>query len=204
MNTDDLRRVLEAERLDDRHSFRDAVLDCELEHLDAARREVQPHVGGELAVLRAPLLPGVDACNGIDFAALDSLKPEPVHRVELPDVIRRDLHCHFYHHCGPPSRRFKTSRVVAARRALDVGLITRTTFFEFWEAYQAEEYSAAQATSDGGDFWNTQGVRIGRRFSYAVVNAVKEGRLLYQDAYELTGLKGGTFDTLVERVREDA
>jgi Zn-dependent peptidase ImmA (M78 family) len=102
------------------------------------------------------------------------------------------------------ARRFKTSRVVAARRALDVELITRTAFFEFWEAYQAEEYSAAQTPSDGGDFWNTQGVRIGRRFSHAVVNAVQEGRLLYQDAYELTGLKGPTFDTLVARVREDA
>jgi Zn-dependent peptidase ImmA (M78 family) len=102
------------------------------------------------------------------------------------------------------ARRFKTSRVVAARRALDLQLITRTAFFEFWEAYLAEERTAAQSTSDGGDFWNTQGVRIGRRFSHAVVNAVQEGRLLYQDAYELTGLRGPTFDTLVARVREDA
>jgi Zn-dependent peptidase ImmA (M78 family) len=102
------------------------------------------------------------------------------------------------------ARRFKTSRVVAARRALDLQLISRTSFFQFWEAYQTEEWTAAQTPSDGGDFWNTQGVRIGRRFSYAVVNAVHEGRLLYQDAYELTGLKGPTFDTLVARVREDA
>lgn len=102
------------------------------------------------------------------------------------------------------ARHFKTSRVVAARRALDAELMTRTAFFQFWEAYQAEEYSAAQSTSDGGDFWNTQGVRIGRRFSHAVVNAVQDGRLLYQDAYELTGLKGPTFDTLVQRVSEDA
>jgi Zn-dependent peptidase ImmA (M78 family) len=102
------------------------------------------------------------------------------------------------------ARRFKTSRVVAARRALDLQLIERASFFEFWEAYQAEEYSAAQSTGDGGDFWNTQGVRLGRRFSYAVVNAVQEGRLLYRDAYALTGLKGPTFDTLVERVRGHA
>lgn len=102
------------------------------------------------------------------------------------------------------ARRFKTSRVVAARRALDLQLITRAAFFEFWQAYLAEERTAAQTVSDGGDFWNTQGVRIGRRFSHAVVNAVQEGRLLYQDAYELTGLRGPTFDTLVARVREDA
>lgn len=134
-------------------------------------------------------------CNAI---AAEFLIPADELRALWPDVSNRERPFDLI------ARRFKTSRVVAARRALDLELITRTAFFEFWEAYQAEEYSAAQSTSDGGDFWNTQGVRIGRRFSYAVVNAVQEGRLLYQDAYELTGLKGPTFDTLVERVREDA
>lgn len=102
------------------------------------------------------------------------------------------------------ARRFKTSRIVAARRALDIELISRTAFFEFWDAYRADERRRAQPGGEGGNFWNTQGVRLGRRFSHAVVHAVQEGRLLYQDAYALTGLRGPTFDTLVERVRENS
>lgn len=102
------------------------------------------------------------------------------------------------------ARRFKTSRIVAARRALDTELISRSEFFDFWEDYQADERRAARTGGEGGDFWNTQGVRLGRRFSHAVVHAVQEGRLLYQDAYSLTDLRGPTFDTLVARVRANA
>ena len=102
------------------------------------------------------------------------------------------------------ARHFKTSQIVAARRALDIELISRSEFFEFWEDYQADERRSAQTGSEGGNFWNTQSVRLGRRFSHAVVNAVHAGRLLYQDAYSLTDLRGPTFDTLVERVRETA
>jgi Predicted Zn peptidase len=102
------------------------------------------------------------------------------------------------------ARRFKTSQIVAARRALDTAMISRSEFFDFWEEYQLDERRAAQVGGQGGNFWNTQGVRLGRRFSHAVVNAVQEGRLLYNVAYALTDLRGPTFDTLVERVREDA
>jgi Zn-dependent peptidase ImmA (M78 family) len=101
------------------------------------------------------------------------------------------------------ARRFKTSRIVAARRLLDSELISRTEFFAFWDDYQDDERRTATTGSDGGHFWNTQGVRLGRRFSAAVVHAVQEGRLLYQEAYSLTGLRGPTFDTLVQRVSEN-
>jgi Zn-dependent peptidase ImmA (M78 family) len=103
---------------------------------------------------------------------------------------------------GLIARHFKTSKIVAARCALDRDLISRAAFFRFWEDHQAEEWRGAQTVREGGNFWNTQGVRLGRRFSHAVVNAVIEGRLLYQDAYALTSLRGPTFDTLVSRVRE--
>ena len=48
--------------------------------------------------------------------------------------------------------------------------------------------------STGGNFWNTQNVRIGQRFGLAVVRAAREGKLLYRDAYRLTGLHGDTFE----------
>ncbi len=94
--------------------------------------------------------------------------------------------------------RFKVSALVAARRALDLGLASRKQFFDFYERYQEDERRSQKRASTGGDFWKTQNVRIGQRFGAAVVRAAKEGRLLYREAYQLTGLHGGTFDRFAQ------
>lgn len=95
------------------------------------------------------------------------------------------------------ARHFKVSPLVAARRALDLSLIPRQEFFSFYREYQEDERRQKRKSS-GGDFYATQGLRIGERFASAVVRAVKEGRLLYRDAYRLTGLHGKTFDRYAE------
>jgi len=110
------------------------------------------------------------------------------------------------------ARQFKVSPVVAARRALDLGMISKAEFFAFYEKDQ-EEWRRRKAEekkkSKGGgpNFYDVQDTRLGRRFAYAVVRAAREGRLLYRDAYLLTDLKGDTFDTyasrLVQRVKDD-
>jgi len=92
------------------------------------------------------------------------------------------------------ARRFKVSPLVAARRALDLKLIGKTDFFAFYEAYQNDERRRQKTRKGGGDFWNNQNVRIGDYFGSAIVQATKEGRLLYREAYQLTGLHGKTFD----------
>lgn len=91
------------------------------------------------------------------------------------------------------ARHFKVSPIVAARRALDLNLIDRTAFFDFFHAYQNDERRRAKK-STGGNFYLTQNVRLGKRFARSVMLAAKEGRLLYRDAYSLTGLRGATFD----------
>lgn len=104
------------------------------------------------------------------------------------------------------AQRFKVSQIVAARRALDLGLIGREVFYDFFQRYQEDERRKAAAKPSGGDFYATQDVRVGKRFGQAVVLAAKEGRLLYRDAYLLTGLFGETFDryakTLGPRLQE--
>jgi Zn-dependent peptidase ImmA (M78 family) len=95
------------------------------------------------------------------------------------------------------ARYFKVSPLVAARRALDLGLLHRNEFFDFYRDYQADERRQKRKSS-GGDFYATQGMRVGERFANAVIRAVKEGRLLYRDAYRLTGLHGKTFDRYAE------
>jgi len=92
------------------------------------------------------------------------------------------------------ARRFKVSALVAARRALDTNLINRKAFLNFYRAYQSDERRAAGDRSPGGDFYANQNLRVGQRFASAVIRAVKEGKLLYSEAYRLTGLYGKTFD----------
>ena len=94
--------------------------------------------------------------------------------------------------------RFKVSTLVAARRALDLGLASRDEFFSFYRGYQVDERRKQAQASKGGNFWNTQNVRVGLRFGTAVVRAAREGRLLYREAYQLTGLSGSTFDRFAE------
>lgn len=91
------------------------------------------------------------------------------------------------------ARHFKVSPIVAARRAQDLGLIQQVEFLAFFRAYQEDERRKA-VRAGGGNFYNTQNARLGKRFTRAVAMAAKEGRLLYRDAYRLTDLHGATFD----------
>lgn len=92
------------------------------------------------------------------------------------------------------AREFKVSALVAARRSLDLGLITKKEFLAFCHDYMSDERRKAANRQPGGDFYSNQNMRVGRRFASAVVRAAKEGKLLYSEAYRLTGLYGKTFD----------
>ena len=94
------------------------------------------------------------------------------------------------------ARRFKVSVVVAARRAVHIGLIRPGEFRRFYEWHAG----ALKPSSGGGDFWNNQNTRIGRRFGSAVYRAVVGGRLTYREAYALTGLQGDTFAKFLRRM----
>jgi len=99
------------------------------------------------------------------------------------------------------AQKFKVSRLVAARRVLDLGMIQKTEFLDFYNDYLGEERTKSGERSQGGDFFKTQFMRIGRRFTYAVVQAAREGKVLYSEAYKLTGLYGKTFDKYVSSLK---
>jgi Zn-dependent peptidase ImmA (M78 family) len=98
------------------------------------------------------------------------------------------------------ARQFKISALVGARRALDLGLIGKHDFLSFYETYQKDERRKAATREEGGDFYATQTVRLGQRFARAVVRAAKEGKILYSDAYRLTGLHGKTFSEFAKSI----
>ena len=89
---------------------------------------------------------------------------------------------------------------MAARRVLDLALTSRAEFFDFFHAYQDDERRRQKLNPSGGNFWATQNVRIGQSFGAAVVRSAREGKLLYREAYRLTGLSGGTFDRFAEKL----
>ena len=100
------------------------------------------------------------------------------------------------------ARAFKVSPVVAARRALDLALIDPGTFFDFYEGYvKRERRSGTRAT--GGDFFNNQNTRVGELFATQVLRAAMEGRISFKEAYDLTGLRGGTFQEYARRLGID-
>jgi len=98
------------------------------------------------------------------------------------------------------ARQFKVSELVAARRVLDLDLINRDYFLSFYQEY-LDRIRDKAPTTDGGDFYATQNLRIGKRFARSVLQAAKEGTLLYSDAYRLTGLYGKTFEQYAERLK---
>jgi Zn-dependent peptidase ImmA (M78 family) len=100
------------------------------------------------------------------------------------------------------ARYFKVSPIVIGRRAMDLRLVGRETFFEFYEAYTKRERQRAKQ-SDGGDFYNNQNTRVGVRFATSVICAAMEGRLSFKEAYDLTGLHGGAFQEYARRLGMD-
>lgn len=97
------------------------------------------------------------------------------------------------------ARHFKVSEIVIARRALDLGHISKKEFYEFYEEYSNREIKKRENQSDGGNFYATAKKRLGLNFAAHINQAVKSGSLLYRDAYSLTSLKGDTFQTFFNK-----
>jgi Zn-dependent peptidase ImmA (M78 family) len=97
------------------------------------------------------------------------------------------------------ARHFKVSEIVIARRALDLGYISKKEFYEFYEEYSNREIKKRENQSDGGNFYATARKRLGLNFAAHINQAVKSGYLLYRDAYRLTSLKGDTFQTFFNK-----
>lgn len=143
------------------------------------------------------LLPGgTDVEDWCNVAAGEFLAPERELRARWRQVRRKaspfqDL-----------AQAFKVSPVVAARRTLDLNLVDRNTFFDFYKRYVNREQKAGMKSS-GGDFYNNQNTRVGELFGTRVLRAAMEGRIGFKEAYDLTGLRGGTFQKYAKRLGVD-
>lgn len=102
------------------------------------------------------------------------------------------------------ARAFKVSTLVALRRLFDAGLLADAPYRN---AYARERdrilalMEERPASATGGDFYNTQSVRVSRRFARAIIESTREGQTLYSDAYQMLGFrKHATFEELATRL----
>lgn len=128
-----------------------------------------------------------------DKAAAEFLVPEAELRAQWFDVRREPAPFETL------ARRFKVSPIVIGRRVMDLRLVERQAFFEFYEAYIQQERRQRQAAGSG-DFYNNQNTRVGKLFATRVIRAAKEGRIGFKEAYDLTGLNGGAFQEYARRL----
>lgn len=96
---------------------------------------------------------------------------------------------------------FKVSRIVIARRLLDLKKISKKEFIEAYNSFRntsIENPNVDKKEGGGGDFYNTAPYRISRNFFNLVYTSVKQEKMLYRDAFRLTGLSAKTFDGYVK------
>lgn len=90
------------------------------------------------------------------------------------------------------SGHFRVSGLTAAFRARNTNLISDATLDgvrgSLQAAFDAEGESASKKSS-GGNFYNNQGVHLGKRFMREVLARTLEGRTLYSEAFDLLGTR---------------
>lgn len=94
---------------------------------------------------------------------------------------------------------FHVSRLVVARRACDLGLLSREDYAEF---YVAELNAYRAQKSNGGSFYRTADSKNSKRFSRAVLSEALSGRLLLREAGRLLGIQPAKVRTYAEKIDE--
>ncbi len=100
------------------------------------------------------------------------------------------------------ARVFKVSTLVIVRRLHETGFLT---WSEYRTAYEAELARVLEllndSTGSGGNFYNTQPIRVSKLFARSVIASTLEGQTLHRDAFRMLGFKKlSTFHELSHRL----
>lgn len=133
-------------------------------------------------------------CNEV---AGEFLVPADVLRREYRGDVSAEALDEFAH-------RFSVSTLVILRRIADAGYLDwddfRARYVDEQERVMAK-LAEARESSSGGNFYNTQPLRLSRQFARSVIESTHEGSTSYRDAYQLLGTtKHSTFEGLADRL----
>lgn len=87
------------------------------------------------------------------------------------------------------AHKYKTSRIVVARRAHDAGLLTDEEFFSYYRLIAAK---SNRPKSSWSDYFINEKYRNSRTFSIAVLQEALAGRVMQRDAMQFLGIKKET------------
>ena len=129
-------------------------------------------------------------CNAVAaelLAPLTELREAYTSGMALPDAMQQ------------LARRFKVSTLVVLRRLFDAGFIDRDTLWETYREELGRLKTMAGTSSGGGDFYNSLGARVSKRFVRALVASTLEGQTQFTDAFCMLGMRKST--TFYEEAR---
>jgi Zn-dependent peptidase ImmA (M78 family) len=101
------------------------------------------------------------------------------------------------------ARRFKVSTLVALRRVHELGSLDAEEYeHEFdRERRRVVDAQRKRAGRGGGNFYNTQPVRVSKRFARAIIGSALDGKTSYEDACAMLGFrKASTLQELGKRL----
>lgn len=150
----------------------------------------------ELAHVLIGYSAGVGEVNLEQLSDLERFCDKVAANFLVPELLLEEAWANVGENYEVLSKRFKVSRFVIARRAMELGYITRNDFFRLYNIWINEPRVKAN-DSQGGNFYPSAIKKSSRTFLIHVNNALNRNMLLHMDAYRLTGLKGDTFHKIL-------
>lgn len=99
------------------------------------------------------------------------------------------------------ARVYKVSTLVVLSRLYDAARLDWDSYRSTYRAEVERILALPRRPSSGGDFYNTQPLRVSKRLARAVIEDTLDGRTLYGDAFQLLGFKKAeAFGKLAEKL----